>query len=219
MAAFKDITGRRFGRWTATSLASKNPTYWNCLCDCGAVVSVAATNLIKGRSQSCGCHRREVSQNNRTHGHTSGYQRTPEYSSWLHAKERCFNPKAQNFARYGGRGITMCDEWRHDFTVFLRHIGPRPKGCELDRINNDGHYEPGNVRWAPRVVQVRNTSVTVMVTHDSETLSLSEWSERTGISLGTLHSRRERGLPLFEHVKRGGFRSGHLSRRRRRAPS
>jgi excisionase family DNA binding protein len=80
-----------------------------------------------------------------------------EYRAWRHAKERCFNPNARGYARYGGRGITMCPEWRHDFAAFFAHIGPRPaKGLLLDRIDNDKNYEPGNVRWATPLVSGRN---------------------------------------------------------------
>lgn len=216
-----DISGQRFGRWIAVSYVSSGR--WICRCDCGSEVIVDRSNLIKRRSKSCGCHRREASRiNSRTHGHTVGYKPRPEYRIWCHAKARCFNPNTRFFERYGGRGITMSTEWADDFTAFYRDMGPRPEGTELDRIDNDGpytgpcaEYPTGNCRWTTRRVQIKNTSVALKITHDGETLSLREWSERTGISLGTLHSRRERGLPLFGPVIRGGFRLGHRSRRPR----
>jgi hypothetical protein len=205
MAAFKDITGQRFGRWVVQQRAAsvKHQTHWVCICDCGVIKSISDQNLKSRRSQSCGCYRKERSKETRSHGHTAGYKPSPEYRSWQKAKERCFNPNADNFNRYGGRGITMCAEWSDDFSAFLKYMGQRPDGCDLDRIDNNGNYEPGNCRWATRKIQLRNTSVTLHITHNGETLSLSEWSERTGICLWTLHSRLKRGLPLFDPVRRG----------------
>lgn len=90
-----------------------------------------------------------------THGHAA--VDSPEYRAWRHANQRCHYARHPQFASYGGRGIRMCDEWRKDFTAFLRHVGPRPsKDHSLDRIDNDKGYEPGNVRWATRSEQARN---------------------------------------------------------------
>lgn len=101
--------------------------------------------LRSGHIKSCGCLRVEVTGNySRTHGMTG----TPEHRSWKHAKERCFNPDDASYENYGGRGITMCQEWAESFEAFYAHIGPKPKGLTLDRIDNERGYEPGNVRWA-----------------------------------------------------------------------
>lgn len=86
-----------------------------------------------------------------------GMYKTPEYRAWMAAKVRCFNPNSQNFYLYGGRGISMCPEWDASFMAFYEHIGPRPSGeHSLDRIDTNGHYEPGNVRWATRSEQQKN---------------------------------------------------------------
>lgn len=143
-----DLVGQRFGRWLVKSRApnrSRKP-FWLCQCDCGVESVVGAKNLREGRSRSCGCWSRT-----RT---TGDYKRTLEYRSWYNAVRRCHSSARSGFHRYGGRGIRVCDEWRHDFWAFLEHVGPCPgPGYSLDRIDNDGHYEPGNVRWATAAEQ------------------------------------------------------------------
>lgn len=124
-----------------------------------------------------------------------------EYRAWKHAKERCFNPKARGYARYGGRGITMCPEWVHDFAAFFVHIGPRPaKGLLLDRIDNDGHYEPGNVRWATPLVSGRNHGYPpthARLVRPKHTVSVSEAAAICGVSRQTIRHWINAGrLPL-----------------------
>jgi hypothetical protein len=105
------------------------------------------------RFHSLGCAR---TWNATTHGATVNLQRSPEYGSWLAMKGRCLNPNATGYAQYGGRGITICEAWRHSFEVFLAQMGPRPDGTSLDRIDPDGNYDPGNCRWATAKQQANN---------------------------------------------------------------
>jgi hypothetical protein len=154
---------------------------YRCRCICGTIVTQWPCNLrpltLDGRPnanevKSCGCLHREITATmagrfRRTHGHgwiqtASGrFGKSPEYDAWEKAKQRCENPRNKKFPRYGGRGIRMCEAWRQNFAAFLAHIGPRPSPAySLDRINNDGHYEPGNVRWATHIEQRRNRSNT-----------------------------------------------------------
>lgn len=156
-----DLTGQAFSRLVVVSRhvdPAKRPQ-WVCRCACGTEKIVLASELRKGAVKSCGCLRKEtwsklISQT--THFHTVYSKRSPEYRAWESAKQRCFNPNAKGYANYGGRGIRMCDEWRSNFTAFITYMGPRPYGSSLDRINNNGNYEPGNCRWATRVVQRNN---------------------------------------------------------------
>lgn len=201
MAAFKDITGHRFGRWTVISRAPNRGrrTHWNCRCDCGKTSSIDSNNLRTGLTVSCGCYQSELTTVRSTrHGlMTTGHRK--EYSAWLDAKRRCFEPSHRQFKHYGGRGITMCREWAESVEQFFKDMGPCPTGLTLDRINNDGNYEPGNCRWTTRQIQIRNQRRSVKITHNGETLSLDEWAAKTGIPAPALRTRYygNSQVPLF----------------------
>lgn len=125
--------------------------------------------------------------------------KTSEYGIWSGMKSRCYNPRTDNYKHYGGRGIAVCDRWRNSFDCFLADIGPRPSlNHSLDRINNDGNYEPGNVRWASVQEQRSNTRRNRVVTFRGVTQTLAQWSRSIGISESTLHRRIASGLPLDE---------------------
>lgn len=150
-------SGQRFGRLTvtgATRLSQDARIVFEVKCDCGETRWLRAVALKVGNSTSCGCfHREQLSLRGATHRQT----KTPEYEIWSTAKARCFRKTSRDYKDYGGRGISMCEEWRDSFKAFIRDIGKRPSPeLTLDRINNDGNYEPGNVRWATRLVQSNN---------------------------------------------------------------
>ena len=129
---------------------------WLCRCDCGNEVVVIGNNLKK-EAFSCGCFQKEMAKRAKT---THGKAHSKLHYVWVAMKQRCFNPKVKNFKDYGGRGITVCDEWKNDFQAFCDYVSKLPHfgedGYSLDRINNDGNYEPGNVRWATRTEQNQN---------------------------------------------------------------
>jgi hypothetical protein len=156
-----NLIGQTFGRLTVVAQVdsdSRGQARWRCSCLCGTPsVIVQAANLRSGNTTSCGCWRRErtstiASESNVTHGMTH----TPEYRTWLAVKARCCNPRSANWAYYGGRGITICDQWRNSFSAFLADMGPRPDGFSIDRINNDLGYSPENCRWATWSQQSHN---------------------------------------------------------------
>lgn len=165
-----DLVGQKFNRLLVESFAWKDKQgrpYWHCRCICGTRKPVRGDHLTSGKTTSCGCYRRELKM---IHGHTgSGRKPTSEYSSWEHAKARCFSPSFKQRKDYGGRGITMCAGWRNDFVAFMRDMRGCPPGYTLDRYpNNDGNYScgkcsqciesdwPMNCRWATRSQQQHN---------------------------------------------------------------
>lgn len=159
-----DLAGQTFGDLTVIARApvprlQPRKAFWRCRCICGRETVVIAHALHSGNTQSCGCRRSRVARENKwKHGHAQVGAYTPEYTTWCGMISRCENPKETSFVNYGGRGIRICDRWRSDYTAFFADMGPRPSaGHSIDRINNEGHYEPGNCRWATRVQQNNNT--------------------------------------------------------------
>ncbi len=151
-----------------------------------------AKNMKKGDRRAENCRTLFT-----THGHTRGRTRSQEYQTWISMNQRCFDPNWDHYDRYGGRGITVCDEWRHDFEAFLAHIGPAPsKRHSIDRWpDKDGNYEPGNVRWASKKEQARNRDTTLFVQYNGERMLLLEACDRSGIAPNTARQRKHTGWP------------------------
>jgi len=166
--AFRDISGRRFGRLVAIEKYDRQSGGWRfrCRCDCGTEIITASHSLLRGRTQSCGTcglHLERVREVVVTHGQGWGEARTPTYQIWVSMRQRCNNPNDKAYRYYGGRGIKVCDRWEltrgGSFENFFADMGPRPDGYSIERINNDGDYEPSNCKWIPRGDQPENTRV------------------------------------------------------------
>ena len=148
----RDLRNRRFGRLTAvrdTGIRKERNVVWLCQCDCGNIMTTRGSSLKSGGTKTCGC----INPNFK-----HGQIHTRTYISWGGMKQRCINPKATGYKNYGGRGITICERWLGcgGFIHFLKDMGERPEGKSIDRIDNDGNYEPSNCQWATKEEQQNN---------------------------------------------------------------
>jgi len=194
----KDLTGQRFGKLTVIerdATITKGRAFWRVRCECGTITSKNGKYLSCGDTRSCGCDQRAYrATGNVKHGAARIGRLTPAYISWRDAKERCSNPRKRTYALYGGRGIRMCNEWLNDFGAFLHHMGERPEGHSLDRIDGNGHYEPGNCRWATQREQMNNVRQNKMIEFDGLTMTVAEAARHLGVPY----------MPLYDHVVRRG---------------
>lgn len=155
-------------------------------CECGNVIVALVSNVISGNTTSCGCYRKKA---NTKHGNCNHHL----YQTWSNMLERCCNPSAHNYHRYGGRGITVCDRWRDNFANFISDMGERPDGCTLDRIDNSKGYEPGNCKWATWVEQNNNTRRNRLLSHNGKTQTMTQWAREFGFEVHTIRDRLRLG--------------------------
>ncbi len=199
MPAKLDLTGRVFVQLTVLQRAptpswAPKKTWWQCRCTCGNTIAVRGANLVSGNTKSCGCRRADVIRQRLTKHGACG---TREYITWCHIIDRCENPNALGFKHWGGRGIRLCEAWRHDFAAFLRDVGPRPsRRHSIERIDNDGHYEPGNVRWATKRDQANNSRNNHRLTWNGRTLTIMQWSRHLHFSGRAISDRLRRGWSI-----------------------
>lgn len=188
MGNFIDLTGRVYGSLTVIKQAEgqispsgRHHKMWLCKCECGNFKVINGENLKRGLAQSCGCYqKKQASAACITHGDTDSRL----YAVWCAIKRRCDNPNVPEYPRYGGRGITMCKEWHDNYASFKEWAylngydenAPRGK-CTIDRIDNDGNYEPDNCRWVDHRTQMNNVSYNHFETYNGETHTVAEWAE------------------------------------------
>lgn len=197
---FKNLTGKRFGKLLVQKYVGRrgNFTMWEVACDCGVVKELSANALQQG-TLSCGCFRLE-----RVHEAKATHQMcdTHEYACWSRIKDRCERRANPSYKHYGGRGISVCERWRNSFELFLKDMGKRPDGTEIDRIDNDGDYEPGNCRWVSRLVNSRNKRSNRRLTYRDRTKCISEWAEELGIPPDIISTRLKRGWTVDDALNR-----------------
>jgi hypothetical protein len=195
----ENISGLRCHFLTVVSLTDElkgGHRLWLCLCDCGKPTKKTAWFLKNGRVKSCGCRTKSLISKSRTrHGETD----TPTWKSWKSMLDRCDLKAHKSYADYGGRGITICDAWR-TYENFRSDMGERPYGMTLGRVDNSGNYEPSNCHWETYRQQARNRRSSRIIAHDGIVATLSEWSERTGLTGGTIWKRLNSGWPVDQSL-------------------
>ena len=201
MTKANDLLGKRFGRLTVVGREENNRngnSRWRCVCDCGGETIAYSYSLTAGRTQSCGCRNRELRQAAIT---KHGGRHTELYQTWCRIKTRCYNDKYDFYERYGGRGIFVCEEWINNFSAFRDwciNNGFKP-GLQIDRINNNKGYSPGNCKWSTRTEQIRNRSNTVYLDNNNETKPLMQWCEERGVKYKLAYERYKKGWG-FERI-------------------
>ncbi len=190
-----DLTGKRFGRLTVIGLDDKSSrkTYYVCRCDCGNIKTIRSDALTMGKTTSCGCKKKEQDTFNldrRTHN----MSHTRLHNIWLGIKKRCYNTHDPRYHRYGGRGITVCDEWKSDFVSFYEWSlnNGYEDNLTIDRIDNNKGYYPENCRWVNDEIQCRNRETNINITIGNSTRTLIEWCEIFNLDYKTVHARYSR---------------------------
>ena len=185
MAEFKDLTGMKFGRLLVIGVSRKVKSgkreryYWNCQCGCGNTKEVRTDCLTSGYVQSCGCLKKEQNQINLTKNHRHKLSNTNLWHVYYGILHRCYNMEDTHYCNYGGRGIIVCDEWKNSFDNFVQWSfdSGYKKGLQIDRIDNDGNYEPGNCRWVDVKQNCRNRGSNVLVEYEGKMITIVELSE------------------------------------------
>lgn len=189
-----DLTGNRYGLLTVVRFSGRREGgkyiySWLCSCDCGVEVTVLSSHLRGGVAASCGCKRRS----------RGGASSNPLYKVWANMIRRCTDPEDKSFKDYGGRGIRVSARWTK-LEAFIEDMGDRPKGCTLERVNNDGPYSKENCVWADRRTQANNKRNIPLRPWGAVRKSVAQWARDYGMPAETLRSRLKAGRSLIEAI-------------------
>ena len=208
-----NITGKRFGKLVAIKTIGKNKNgvyLWQCKCDCGNEITASVGNLNNGHTKSCGCLRADRCKTKFT---KHGLERTRLYDIWRDMRLRCYDERNISYNRYGGRGITICDEWKEDVKAFYdwAMANGYNDSLTIERIDNDGNYFPENCRWATVKEQANNRRSNVLVTHKGKTQTMKEWANEVGIPYKVVWARTQKlgwsvERALTDPVRKGKWR-------------
>lgn len=219
-------SGQKFGRLTADRyLGRYTRGSWLCRCECGGQINARGYNLVKGITISCGCTGKELRQHAQVkHGYARKKHRMPEYQAYTGMLRRCSDAKNHRSKDYIGRGITVCDRWRHGesglsgFECFLADLGHRPSPTHsIDRRDNDGNYEPGNCRWATKTEQGRNRRSNRRLFYAGKSITMTEATMVAGVSADAIDGRLYRGWSVEAAISTPPARRGRGAAKMRRA--
>ena len=188
-----DLINQRFGKLIVIKEAGirKGHALCLCQCDCGKQKIVQGRLLVQAKTKSCGCL---------NHGDTTP-KRTKEYISWQKMKSRCLDPNNSHYENYGGKGITVYQRWKNDYTAFLSDMGRCPQGMTLGRLDNSKDFSPGNCRWEPRKKQALNRKRTVFLEYKGISLCQEDWARLLGVSRTTIQRHRAKGELIEDMIK------------------
>ena len=202
MSRFIDLTGQKFGKLIVVKFMCRLNFHsmYHCACDCGGMAIVTSNNLRRGHTTSCGCQSSKTTLGQRSKTH--GLRNHPLYESWIGMRNRCYWQKHNRFQYYGGKGITVCDEWVDDFMAFYQWgiANGWKRGLQIDRIENSKNYSPDNCRFRTIKQQARNRTSNVQLTIDGVTKIVVEWAEEFKIHPTTIHRRLKNGYSHKEAV-------------------
>lgn len=208
-----NLTGERFGKLVAIKTIGKNKNggyLWQCKCDCGNEIIANVGNLKNGHTKSCGCLRVDRCKTNFA---KHGLEHTRLYGIWSDMRLRCYDEKNIAYHRYGGRGITICDEWKNDVKAFYDWATANgyKDSLTIDRIDNDGNYCPENCRWATVKEQASNRRSNILVTHNGKTQTMKKWANEVGTPYKVVWARMQKlgwsaERALTEPVKKGKWK-------------
>ncbi|HDY87191.1 MAG TPA: hypothetical protein ENH82_03630 [bacterium] len=189
-----NLAGKKLGNWNVIKRDNNDKhrnIKWLCKCKCGKIYSVRSEQLRNGDSTQCRSCSNKIKGGWKTHGLT----KSKLFKTWCGIVQRCENKNNEFYPRYGGRGIKICTLWRHDFKSFYDYAIANgwKEGLTIDRIDNDGNYEPGNIRFVPMKIQCRNRSSNIWITIKGETKILADWARINNIKYGTIHFRYKQG--------------------------
>lgn len=208
MRKFKDLTGMRFGKLTVLEYTNKRNLnrniLWRCLCDCGNEIYVATSCLNSGHTKSCGCGKNNFVEMGKIGGKIGKHHlsRTRLYKCYNHMINRCHNSSNIQYKDYGGRGITVCEEWKNDFISFYNWAMSNGYKDDLtiDRIDVNGNYEPSNCRWVNKYLQANNKRNNVYITCNNETLTIAQWSNRLNINYWNIRRKIQKGWTIQQII-------------------
>ena len=204
-----DLTGKKYGKLTVIKFAytTGKARYWECLCDCGNKVNLKYGKITSGHTKSCGCLHKEICKQMLTK-HDKYY--TNIYRAYICMKDRCLNPNNSSYKRYGGRGISICKEWlgEEGFLNFYNWAinNGHKDNLSIDRIDNNGNYEPSNCRWVDKLAQANNRSKNKIITYKNESHTLSNWARVLNIPYYLLQSRIKNGMCFEKAIKNVDYR-------------